>query len=117
MYRVPSRSWAVSPDQRSTFTMKIRAVIVVIPVLLSLAGAALAADESDCYNVCNQVCEKCSAKILNLPEPRTIDELQSLEACENERHNCDAHCAETGKPTENVQKDEPEKEHNEKEQN
>ena len=62
--------------------------------------------DAKCRSVCNDNYDKCVANIINLPEPRTFEEQETLQACYDKRGDCEHSCEDPNEPTEDQQKQE-----------
>lgn len=83
---------------------KIFTVVIISATLLPYSQLSYA--DAKCRSVCNDNYDKCVADIINLPEPRTIEEQDTLQACQDKRSDCEHRCEDTTEPQDSQQKPE-----------
>jgi hypothetical protein len=96
-------------NQRGLKQMK-KVFIFMMVLFLLITGRQLsyALTHSECYAVCNSNYDKCVESVINLPEPRTPEEQQVLDKCDDARSDCQHSCVDTSMP----EKTEPKQEDN-----
>ena len=85
--------------------MKTLLMLLFISAIV-LPYSRLSYADAKCRSVCYDSYDKCVADIINLPEPRTADEQDTLQACADKRNECEHSCEETNEPTSDQQKQE-----------
>lgn len=63
-------------------------------------------DDPQCFAKCEDNYNKCIAGVINLPEPRTAEEQQTLDTCQQTHGDCQHSCEESNKPYEAPTKEE-----------
>jgi len=91
-----------SKDRRMIQMKKFFTVVIMSATLLPYSQLSYA--EPFCLSVCDDNYDKCVANVINLPEPRTYEEQETLQACYDTRGDCQHSCEDTNKPPENQQK-------------
>ena len=66
-------------------------------------------DDPKCFSVCDDNYNSCVAPVINNPEPRTYDEQQTLDACQQNHADCTHSCEDYNKPLEIKPKEEESK--------
>jgi hypothetical protein len=97
------------PNQRGLKKMK-KVFIIMMALFLLISGRqhSYAMTHSECYDICDSNNKKCAEPVINLPEPRTPEEQQLLDKCDDDHAACQHSCEDTGQP----EKDEPKQEDN-----
>jgi hypothetical protein len=90
-------------QMKKFFTVVIMSATLLPYSQLSYAGEY---DDPKCFLVCDNNYNKCVANVINLPEPKTYEEQQTLDACQQIYGDCQHSCEDTTKPVENQQKQE-----------
>jgi hypothetical protein len=87
---------------------KLFAVVILSATLLPYSRLSYAEqyDDPQCFSACDDTYNKCIANVINLPEPRTAEEQQTLDVCQQTYGDCQHSCESTNKPLENQQKQE-----------
>ena len=87
--------------------MKKVIMAMMVPLTL-LSGRQLSRaeqyDDPQCFAVCERNYDSCVADVINLPEPRTPQEQQKLDACRQTHDDCQHSCETSNKPVEDQPK-------------
>jgi hypothetical protein len=74
-------------------------ITVFIMSAIFFSYSQLTYASAKCREVCDGNYDKCVASVINLPLPRTADEQDTLDACDDKRNVCYHSCEDTNEPT------------------
>ena len=81
-------------------------ITVLITSGIFLLYSQLSHADATCRSACYDSYDKCVANVINLPEPRTAEEQDILQACSDKRSECEHSCEDTSPPATDQQKQE-----------
>jgi hypothetical protein len=73
--------------------MKKTIIVVSTSMMLMLSSQfSNALDKTECYSRCDQVYSKCIEKVKDVPDPKTVEEEEYLNACISTQSECHDDC-------------------------
>jgi hypothetical protein len=77
---------------------KVFIIMMALFLLISGRQRSYAMTLDECLAVCDGNHENCVAPVVNLPQPRTPEEQQLLDKCNDARTACQYSCEDTNEP-------------------